>query len=140
MTDLVVVLESLGEVVLNVKGSRQLVATLGPHGFVLGVVECVQGQVLDLGVVLLKEEVVGKVVEDHRVGGVDGVSLGQLPDALLDGDGFLGVEVEDGLADDGPDTVRVQLLRTLERHAGLGFVAQFVVACNIMKMVSLRHF
>ena len=83
LTDLVVVLESLGEVVLNVKGSRQLVATLGPHGFVLGVVECVQGQVLDLGVVLLKEEVVGKVVEDHRVGGVDGVGLGQFSDTLL---------------------------------------------------------
>lgn len=49
---LVVVLEGLVAVPLRVEGARQVVAALGAHGLVLRVVERVQGQVLDLAVIL----------------------------------------------------------------------------------------
>ena len=96
---LIVILESLREIVLYVEGSGQLVTTFSSHRLVLSVVEGVQGQMLHFRVVLLEKEVVGQMIQHHRVGGVDGVSLGQLSNALLDGGGFLGVEVEYGLAD-----------------------------------------
>ena len=56
----------------------QLVAALGPHSLVLRVVEGVEGEMLDLVVILLEEEVVGQVVEHHGVPAVDGVGLAQL--------------------------------------------------------------
>lgn len=81
--DLVVVLEGLVPLTLGVEGPCELVAALRPHRLVLGAVEGVEGQVLglsplsgggeersDLPVVLLEEEVVGEVVEDHGVGRV----------------------------------------------------------------------
>ena len=39
--------------------------------------EGVEGKVLDLVVILLEEEVIGQVVEHHRVPTVDGVGLTQ---------------------------------------------------------------
>ena len=55
----------------------QLVAALWPHGLVLCVVEGVEREMLDLVVILLEEEVIGQVVEHHRVPAVDGVGLTQ---------------------------------------------------------------
>lgn len=62
-------------------------------------------------VVLLEEEVVGQVVEHHGVGVVDGVGLGELLDALLDGLLALRVQVEDGEAHQRAHAPAVELLR-----------------------------
>ena len=75
--DLIVKLESLIIVSLYMEVSGKLVAALRPHRFVLRVVEGVEGEVLDLVVILLEEEVIGQVVEHHRVPAVDGVGLTQ---------------------------------------------------------------
>jgi hypothetical protein len=80
---LVIILESLSEVILDVKSPGQLVTALRSHGFIFCVVKGVQGQVLDLGVVLFEEEMVGQVIEDHGVRGVNGVGLRKFSDTLL---------------------------------------------------------
>ena len=76
-------LESLTVVALHVERPRQLIARFGTHGLVLGVVEGVEGQMLDPLVVLLKEEVIGQMIEDHGVRRVDRVGFGELFHALL---------------------------------------------------------
>jgi len=80
---LVVVLEGLVEVALGVVGASQLIAGLGADRLVLGVMEGVHGELLDLLVVFLVEEVVGQVVKDDRVGRVDRVGLGEEFDSEL---------------------------------------------------------
>ncbi len=80
----VVVLEGLVEVALHVEGPGHLIAGFGAHRLVLRVVEGVQGELVHLGVLLLVEEVVGQVVQHHRVRWVEVVCAGQLLDTLLD--------------------------------------------------------
>jgi len=126
--NLIIILESLGEVILNMEGSGELVAALGPHGFVLSVVEGVEGEMLNFGVIFLEEEMVGEVVQHHRVGGVDRVRFRQFPDTLLDGEALLCVQVEDGLTDESANAVGVEFLGPFERHPSLGLVPEFVVA------------
>ena len=72
-------MEGLIIVALHMEVSERFVAALRPHGFVLGVVEGVEGEgeVLDLVVILLEEEVIGQVVDHHRVPAVNGVGLTQ---------------------------------------------------------------
>ena len=91
-------------VILDVKGPCQLIATLGAHVLVFRAVEGVERQVLDFGVILLEEEVVGEVVEDHRVRRVDLVRFGQLLNGGTDGVRSLEVHLQDGETHQRPDT------------------------------------
>jgi hypothetical protein len=58
---------------------------------------------------LLVEEVIGKVIEDHWVGGINGISLRQQLIAVFDGVGGFVVEFNDRQANQGSNTVAIQL-------------------------------
>ena len=73
---------------------------------------------------LLEEEVVGQVVEDHGVGGVNGVGFGEQLHPLLDGLMLLGVELQDGQPHQRPHTLGAQLQGTLESQLRLLYVPQ----------------
>ena len=124
LTNLIVVLESLVVVPLNVEVSGELVATLGSHCFILCVVEGVQRQVLHLVIILLEEEVVGQVVEHHRVPAVDGVRLAELLDPGPDAVRRLLVELQHREPHQRPHALVVQLQRALERESRLVRVAE----------------
>ncbi|RMZ97827.1 hypothetical protein BpHYR1_029228, partial [Brachionus plicatilis] len=125
---LVVVLERLVVVALHVIRPGQLVACLGADQLVLGVVEGVHGQLLHFLIFFLVEEVIGQVVENDGIFGVELVGLGQEIDAEFGGLGRLVVELDDGEADESGHTFAVDLESALERQLGLGHLGQLVKA------------
>ena len=75
-------------------------------------------------VVLLEEEMVGKMVEHHGIGRVNGVGPAQLLNPVPDGVGGLAVQLEHGNAHHGAHAVRIQLERALKGQARLVDMAQ----------------
>lgn len=96
---LIVVLEGLVEVALLMISTSHLVAAFSPHGLVLCVVEGVQRQVLNFDVVFFEKEVVGEVIQDHRVGGVICVGLRQHLNTPAVGVRLVHVQFENSEAD-----------------------------------------
>lgn len=59
------------------KSSGELITTLSSHGLVLSIVKRVKRKMLYFVVILFEEKMIGEVIENHRVGGIYRVRLGQ---------------------------------------------------------------
>lgn len=73
-----------------------------------------KGEVLHFLVVLFVEEMIGQMVENHRIGRIDGVVLGQHLNANSIGVGFVEIEFGNGQTDQSTDAIRIKLKGSLE--------------------------
>lgn len=114
---LIVILKRLIVIALHVKRSRQLVATFGSHRFILGVVESVQRQMLNLRIILFEEEMVGQVIQHHRIRRIDGVRLRQHLHAHPICLRLMQIQFGNGQTDQCANAMRIQLECTLKSQS-----------------------
>ena len=122
---LIVVLKSLIVVVLHVKGACELITAFRAHVLVLRAVKRVQRQVLHLLIVLFEKEMVGQMIQHHRIGLVDLVRARELLHGRTDRVGSFEIHLENGEADESPDAAIIQFQRAFECHLGLFRFAEF---------------
>lgn len=68
---------------------------------------------------LFEEEVIGQVVEHHGVARVDRVGSWQQLHSILDGVGFLVVELQNGQANQSANTLWIELQGSTKSQTGL---------------------
>lgn len=107
----IVLNEKLSEtnVYLNMKGSSELITAFSSHGFVLGVVESVQSEMLNFVVIFFEEKMVSQMIENHWIGGIDGISFGEHLNSSSDAFRLLLVESQDRKSDQSADALAIQL-------------------------------